>query len=71
MTRVTYVCDGGPWDPIDQNPTCPDANQHTPSPSGYVAASEWAEEMARTRDQQQCPGCGLWLIWTPRPEGTP
>lgn len=45
--------------------TTPECEPHTPQPTGYVEASEWAEEMARTHDQRRCAGCGLWAIWEP------
>ena len=41
-------------------------DDHTYGPSGYVAWHEWAERMAETHDQEQCSGCGLWMIWTPK-----
>lgn len=43
--------------------TCDD---HTPSPSGYVAWHEWAERKAKTHNQLQCPTCGTWAIWKPK-----
>lgn len=48
------------------NPKCPDADQHTPRPTGYLNWNEWAADMAKTHRQQKCPGCGLWLIWKPK-----
>jgi hypothetical protein len=52
---------------VDPNPDCPNAAAHEPFPRGYLAASEYAEQlMEQGRTQQDpCPGCGLWLIWTP------
>lgn len=35
-------------------------------PTRYIAHSAWAEEMLKTHDQIQCPGCGLWTIWKPK-----
>lgn len=52
----------GPRTP-ECDPRCTEHQQ----PAGYVAASEWAEFMLETHDQQQCPGCGLWTIWVERP----
>jgi hypothetical protein len=26
--------------------------------------------MSRTHEQHQCPGCGVWVIWTPLPPGS-
>jgi hypothetical protein len=46
--------------------TCPDRAKHTPCPSGYLAWWEWADRKAKTHDQQRCPTCLLWAIWTPR-----
>lgn len=45
---------------------CPQAWQHTPAPTFYVAWHLWAEQMGRTHDQSRCPGCGLFRIWTRR-----
>lgn len=39
---------------------------HTRCPSGYLAWHQWAERMSETHDQKQCPGCDLWVIWTPK-----
>lgn len=44
---------------------CPQVDQHTPAPSGYLAWHEWAEEMMRTHTVRRCPGCGLYAIWIP------
>lgn len=43
-----------------------DCKQHTYGPSGYIQWFEWAEEKAKTHEQQQCEECGLWLIWVRR-----
>lgn len=48
------------------NPTCPNAAQHEPFPTGYIAASDHADEMMKTHEQSQCPDCGLRAIWTPK-----
>jgi hypothetical protein len=45
---------------------CPQAWQHTPAPTFYVAWHLWAEQMGRTHDQSRCAGCGLFRIWTRR-----
>jgi hypothetical protein len=37
-------------------------------PRGYLARSEWADEMMETHTPRQCKGCGLWLIWEPKTE---
>lgn len=41
-------------------------NAHTPQPEGYLPWHEWAEQKAKTHEQHQCDGCGLWMIWKPR-----
>jgi len=46
---------------------CPDRATHTESPDGYLAWHVWAEEKARTHVQHQCPTCGFWAIWKPKP----
>lgn len=47
---------------------CPQAELHTPRPAGYIAWHAWADAMAKTHHQEQCPGCGRWRIWI---EGDP
>ncbi len=50
--------------PIDTRPGCdPRCGEHDQANLGYVAHFEWAEEMLKTHDQRQCPGCGMWSIW--------
>lgn len=44
---------------------CPHFEDHTPCPEGYIQWHAWAEEMAKTHRQSKCPGCGLYVIWTP------
>ncbi len=39
-------------------PPCPNAANHTPSPTGYPAHSEWAEDAAIVAVQTKCDGCG-------------
>lgn len=46
--------------------TTPECEPHTPMPSGYVARSEWADQMMQTHVQRQCRGCGLRMIWEPK-----
>lgn len=48
------------------NPDCPNADQHTPCPDGYLAWHTWAKAKSRTHRQRRCPECGLWKIWEPR-----
>lgn len=50
---------------------CPNADQHTPHPAGYVQHSDWAERMGETHVQQRCEGCGKWNIWAPKSESGP
>lgn len=50
---------------------CPDFWAHTPGPQGYSEWFEWADQMAPTHKQRQCPGCGLYAIWTPRGPSEP
>lgn len=38
---------------------------HTYGPGDPLTWPEWAAEMSRTREQHQCPDCGLWAIWRP------
>lgn len=45
---------------------CPDAATHADQPSGYAAASNWADEMMKTHVQRRCPTCGFWTIWEPK-----
>lgn len=47
-------------------PTCANGGNHTPSPPGYLAWHDWAEEMSKTHDQKRCPGCGLYAVWVPK-----
>jgi hypothetical protein len=49
------------------NPDCPNAAEHEPFPSGFLAASEHAEKLMETKTQEApCPGCGRWIIWVPK-----
>ncbi len=45
---------------------CPNIEDHTYCPDGYIAWHSWAEEMGKTHKQRKCPGCGLYAIWEPR-----
>lgn len=50
-------------------PTHPDeCEPHTPSPGGYLAWDAWAEEKTKTHVQRQCRGCGLYVVWEPKPD---
>ena len=50
---------------------CPNRAEHTEGPTGYVQWHAWAERMAKTHVQSKCPGCGLWVIVTPKGDGEP
>lgn len=50
-----------------QDPACPNADHHTPSPEGRVSWHEWAAKKSKTHRQLRCPGCGLYKIWIPNP----
>lgn len=45
---------------------CPEIERHTSHPNNYVAHHVWADRMAETHTQEQCPACGLWAVWTPK-----
>lgn len=50
----------------EREPSCPQVDQHTPAPDGYIAWHEWAEEMTKTHRSTRCPGCRLYKIWIPK-----
>ena len=39
-------------------------------PKGYVQWSEWARTKQQTHEQQRCPVCDLWHVWTEKPKPT-
>ena len=44
--------------------TCQDHHTHDQEmPAGYIARQNWFKRMAKTHKQEQCPVCGLWLVW--------
>lgn len=45
--------------------------QHTRCPTDYLAWHAWAEKKSRTHDPHQCPVCGLWAVWKPKPKTPP
>ena len=47
--------------------TCPNFEDHTSQPEGYIQWHHWAEEMSKTHRQRQCPGCKKFEIWEPKP----
>jgi len=52
---------------------CPHFWAHTPKPpiSDERALDAWMDEMLKTHRQRECPGCGLFAIWTPRKPDEP
>ena len=50
---------------------CPNFEDHTPTPSGYVEWHLWAEKMGKTHKQRRCPGCGRYSIWEPKHDHRP
>lgn len=48
----------------------PDCSRHADTdaeaPRGYIQKAGWADEKAKTHNQHQCPGCGLWKLWEPK-----
>ena len=64
MTPPTpQVPDFSDWTVVTPPATTPDCEPHTPSPPGYVAHAEWAEEMAATYTVRRCRGCMRFMIW--------
>jgi len=45
---------------------CPNLEDHTPCPEGYIQWQSWAENMAKTHKQRKCAGCGKYSIWEQR-----
>lgn len=45
---------------------CPNFEDHTFSPEGYIEWHTWAENMAKTHRQIRCKGCDRFSIWIPR-----
>ncbi len=45
---------------------CPNFEDHTPQPEGYIQWHSWAEAMTKTHRQSKCKGCGKYSIWEPR-----
>ncbi len=65
--RPSFLCTpDGPL--VVPDPDCSNAANHTAHPTGYIAASMWADEMmdAGWTQDAPCPGeCGKWNVWTP------
>lgn len=51
---------------IKREAGCWNRGQHTVGPEDFVLWHGWAEGIAVSHDQSQCPGCGLYIIWTPK-----
>jgi hypothetical protein len=51
---------------MPSNSTCASEHLHTPHPADFLAHLYWADVMAKTHTQHRCPGCRLWVIWTPK-----
>lgn len=51
--------------------SCENEANHTYGPPGYLAWHAWAAEHRKTHKQSRCPGCRLFLIWTPEGEQKP
>lgn len=60
-----YLCGTGD-SPLVVERTCPNWEQHTPAPRGYLDWHDWAKAMSKGFRQQKCSGCGLYAIWTPK-----
>jgi hypothetical protein len=68
--RTSFICDLGyqPGMKLPVRPaTTPDCEPHEPWPDGYMASSDYADLMMVTHTQRACKGCGLYLIWEPKP----
>jgi hypothetical protein len=48
---------------------CPNIEDHTWRPEGYLEWCSWADEMSKTNKQRKCPGCGRYVIWEPKATG--
>lgn len=49
-----------------QEAICPNLEDHTYQPEGYIAWHQWADKMSKTHKQRKCAGCGLYVIWEPK-----
>lgn len=45
---------------------CPNRDEHTPQPRGYLEWHAWADRMRKTHRQKRCRGCGRYLIVVPK-----
>ena len=63
----------GEWGYTDQvADACPNSSDpnHRIGPNNYIKRIEWAEKLAKTHTQSQCPKCDLFVIWTPKKRAT-
>lgn len=51
----------------EQREVCPNIEDHTSCPSGFLDWHKWATKLKKTHRQRKCQGCGLYLIWEPKP----
>ena len=51
---------------MSKEPPCPNMEDHTACPDGYLQWSAWAKKMAKTHKQRKCAGCGRYSIWEPK-----
>lgn len=66
--KAIHLC-GGDLREVPDDSDCPNNDQHTPMPRGYVDRAEWAGRQIRAgRTQVRCPGCDLLVIWIPATE---
>ena len=45
---------------------CPNFENHTPCPEGYIQWHAWAERKSKAHKQVLCDGCNLYVIWVPK-----
>lgn len=66
---LIHFCGGDMRGRVEPDNTCPNRDEHTYGPAGYVDWHEWAATMTyQRRRQTACPGCGRFLIWFPKPD---
>lgn len=51
---------------MSEDSICPNIEDHTQQPQGYLAWHLWARKMAKAYKQRKCSGCGKYEIWEPR-----
>jgi hypothetical protein len=75
MARKTadaiFLCGGDFRERVEPDNTCPNRDEHTYGPAGYVDWFAWASKLGNScHAQKKCPGCGRYLIWKPKPKKT-